>query len=68
MQLDETFRVGGGSLPECVWLLRDTLALPVLARGETPVPYTVLPERSRATESQWYPLQTPPKVRQPYQY
>ncbi|WP_353808194.1 DUF2316 family protein [Agromyces sp. SYSU T00194] len=59
-QLNETLAVSDDARPTDVWLVRDYLEKLVVARGGTPVPYTVLTERMRQVAASWYPLRTAP--------
>jgi hypothetical protein len=48
-QLDETLELGPDSRPNDVWQLRDYLEQTILARGATPVPFSVLTESMRVS-------------------
>jgi hypothetical protein len=45
-----------GARPEDVWLVRDYFEHLIRSRGQTPVPYSKLPESMRASAKAWFPL------------
>lgn len=59
-RLDDTLHLRPASDPADVWILRDYLEQEILARGCTPVPFTVLTVAARAAAAQWYRLRPAP--------
>jgi hypothetical protein len=59
-QLDETLELGPDSRPNDVWQLRDYLEQTILARGASPVPFTVLTEPMRASANAWFGVEDGP--------
>ena len=59
-RLASTLAVDGPSDPVDVWQLRDYLEQAVRDAGQTPVPFTVLTERSRSSAVSWFHLRSAP--------
>ncbi|MEU3733861.1 DUF2316 family protein [Streptomyces sp. NPDC033538] len=60
-RLRHTLDVDAASDPVDVWQLRDYLQQAVLDAGGTPVPYTVLNDRSRLKARLWFRLRSAPR-------
>ncbi|WSI67626.1 DUF2316 family protein [Streptomyces sp. NBC_01336] len=61
VRLRQTLDVDPVSDPVDVWQLRDHLQQAVLDAGGTPVPYSVLSDRSRLRARPWFRLRSAPR-------
>ncbi|MEV0579341.1 DUF2316 family protein [Streptomyces sp. NPDC050392] len=61
VRLRQTLDVDPASDPVDVWQLRDCLQQAVLDAGGTPVPYSVLSDRSRLKARLWFRLRGAPR-------